>query len=147
MEFKCLPFHEVGHEIASNMKRHYNEIKDKDSYGEVDADWGAYLELSSQGSCLAFCVYDEGNLVAYSVFVVTPNLNHKTHLDAMNVTMYTYPEYRAKITIKFLRWINKELLEKGVSEIAYMIKDERIGKLLKRVGMKPTHTLWTMRNE
>lgn len=146
MEFKCLPFHEVGHLIAANMKKHYAEIKEKEGYGEVNADWGTYLALSAEGNCLAYCVYDDG-LVAYSVFVITPNLNHKTNLEAMNVTLYVAPEYRAKITTKFLRWQNEDLISKGLNEVAFMVRDERLGKLLKRVGMKPTHTLWTLRNE
>ena len=147
IEFKHLPFHEIGHVIASNISKHYDEIKEKDSYGMVDADWRGYLELSGQGNCIAFCAYDGDKLAAYSVFVLSQNMNHKKHIDAMNVALYVYPEYRAKVTVKLLKYANDVLLESGVSEIAYMVKDDRIGKILGRAGLEPTHTLWALRNE
>lgn len=147
MEFKCLPFHEIGHVIAANINKHYEEIQQKDAYGIVNADWRSYLELSGRGACVVFCVFDDNELVAYSVFIISANMNHKTLIDAMNVALYVYPKYRAKITTKFLKWSHKLLLEKKVNEIAYALNDERLGKILKRVGMKPTHTVWTLRNE
>lgn len=147
MEFRVAPFHKVGHEISLNMKRHYADMEEKEGYGPIDADWRSYIEASNFGNCLVFLAECDKKIVAYSVFMLSFNINHKTKKEASNSAFYIDPEYRAKITGKFLRYINSWLLDKGIDEISYLVRDERIGKLLKRIGMKPTHTLWTLRNE
>lgn len=147
MEFKCLPFHEIGHEIARNMKAHYTEMSEKEGYGEINADWKTYLDLSGVGNCLAFVAMVEERMVAYSVFILSLNINHKTIIEASNTAMYVWPDYRGKGTLQFFKWINDYLQNLGVKEIGYLVRDERIGKLLGKIGMKPTHTLWTLRSE
>lgn len=147
MKFECVPFHTIGHEIAKNMEKHYEEVQKKEGYGKVNADWKTYLELSASGQCLAFIGKDNDEIRAYSVFILTHNINHKTVMEASNCALYVWPEYRGKGTIHFLKWINKYLQDLGVNEIGYLMHDEKIGKLLHKIGMKPTHTLWTIRNE
>ncbi len=87
MIYDFVPFHLVAEEIAKNLKNHYNDVDLKDEYGNPDLDWDAYLELSLAGKCHAVIVRDT-RLIAYSVFYISNNLNHKTLVEAANAGIF-----------------------------------------------------------
>ena len=147
MDYKCVPFHEVGHIIASNMKDHYEQMGIGEGLGPVDADWRLYLESSAQGECPTFIMEKNGAMCGYAVFLTGNNINYKNTKEAMNSAIYIWPEYRGIGTVKFLRWVNEYLISSGIDEIIYAVSDDRIGSLLGKIGMKQTQKIWTIKNE
>jgi len=144
MIFDFVPFHEVAEEIAQNINTHYDDVDKKDDYGRPNLDWENYLMQSEMGACKAVTARDKGVLVAYSVFCMGVNMNHKTVVEAANTGIWVHPQYRGKITLELVRNSDEFLKAAGVMETTYILKDERIGALLKRAKYKPRHTVWSI---
>jgi len=143
MKYDFVPFHEVAEEIAMNLEKHYDDVEKKDGYGRPNLDWDNYLMQSKMGSCKAVTARERGVLVAYSVFCMGVNMNHKTVIEAANTGIWVHPDYRGKITLELVRNSDDFLRNSGVMETTYILKDERIGMLLKRADYKPRHTVWS----
>jgi len=143
MIYDFVPFHEAAGEIAQNLETHYDDVAVKDEYGRPNLDWENYLAQSEMGSCKAVTARDGGRLVAYSVFCMGVNMNHKTVIEAANTGIWVHPDYRGKITLELVRNSDEFLKAAGVMETTYILMDERIGALLKRAKYKPRHTVWS----
>lgn len=146
MIYNFVPFHLVAKEIAKNLEQHYDDVDLKDDYGRPDLDWDSYLELSLAGKCKVIIVRKDERLIAYSVFCIGNNLNHKRIIEAANTGIFINKEYRGKIILEIVRKSDEFLRNLGVNEINYIIKDKRIGLLLKRVKYKAKHTIWSKLN-
>lgn len=147
MQYECVPFHKIGHEIAKNVVSHYEDVKKKEGLLSPDVDWKGYIELSDAGQCVAFIAKDGDKLVGYAVFVISNDMNHKSVIEASNTALFVNKEYRTKITKDFMKFAHDKLLESGLSRISYMVNDDRLGRLLQSAGLKNTHKLWTIENE
>lgn len=143
MIYDFVPFHEVAEEIAKNLETHYDDVDFKDDYGRPNLDWDSYLGQSLDGSCRAVTARDKGKLVGYSVYCIGVNMNHKTNIEAANTGIFIDKAYRGKITTTLLRKADEELKKLGVMEVNYILNDDRIGILLKRVKYKARHTVWS----
>ncbi len=139
MIYDFVPFHLVAEEIAKNLENHYDPNEDK----FPNLDWDSYLQLSLADRCKAVIIRNEGKLIAYSVFCISQNLNHKEVLEAANTGIFIDKAYRGKIILEFLRKSDEYLKELGVMEVTHIINDERFGALLKRVGYKAKHKVWS----
>ena len=146
MIYDFVPFHEVAEEIAMNLEKHYDDVDKKDGYGRPNLDWDTYLAHSKAGSCMAVTVRENGKLVAYSVFCMGVNMNHKTVIEATNTGMWIDEKYRGKIIQELIRNSDDFLHNAGVMEIIYILMDERIGTLLKRAKYTPKHTVWSKKD-
>lgn len=142
MIFDFVPFHVVAEEIALNLENHYDDVDLKDDYGRPNLDWNSYLQLSLADRCKVVTVRTN-KLIAYSCFCISNNLNHKSILEAANAGIFINKEYRGKITLELLKKSDEFLKRIGVNEINYVIKDQRIGRLLKRRNYKAKHTVWS----
>ena len=143
MIYDFVPFHEVAGEIASNLEKHYDDVDRKEDYGRPNLDWDSYIAASKAGSCMAVTARETGKLVAYSVFLMGVNMNHKTIIEATNTGIWIDENYRGKIVQDLIRNSDDFLINAGVMETMYILSDERIGVLLKRAKYKPKHTLWS----
>lgn len=142
MIYDFVPFHLVAEEIAKNLENHYDDVDLKDEYGRPNLDWDSYLQLSLAGRCHAV-IARQGKLIGYSVFCISNNLNHKDVVEAANTGIFVNKEYRGKITLELIRKSDEYLKGIGVNEISYILKDDRIGMILRRVKYKAKHILWS----
>lgn len=145
IDYKIVPFHEVGELIAANLVNHYDDVSLKDAYGRPDVDWTTYLQQSMAGRCVAIIAKIKDKIVAYSVFIVGNNINHKSFIEATNTAMFIDKEYRGKITSQFLKKTNEFLKNYGVNEILYILLDDRLGNLLKRQKFEAKHKVWSIK--
>lgn len=143
IEYALVPFHAVADHVAKNLPTHYQDVGKKDDYGPPDLDWEYYLQASHQGLCFAVTATDSGDIVAYSVFFISNNANHKTFIEASNGGFFIQEEYRGRLDL--IGNAHRLLKPLGVHEINYLLNDDRIGKLLTRKGYEPTHKLWRIR--
>lgn len=144
MIYDFVPFHLVAEEIAKNLENHYDDVDLKDEYGRPNLDWDSYLQLSLAGRCKVVTVRDP-DLIAYSCFCISNNLNHKGVIEAANTGIFIAKEYRGKVTLELIRKSDEFLRCEGVNEVNYILKDERIGILLKRAKYGAKHTVWSSR--
>lgn len=142
MIYDFVPFHLVAEEIAENLENHYDDVDLKDEYGRPNLDWNCYLKLSLDDRCKVVTVRTD-KLVAYSCFCISNNLNHKSIIEAMNTGIFIDKEYRGKITLELIRKSDEFLKKMGINEVNYVIKDQRIGLLLKRRNYEAKHTVWS----
>lgn len=144
IEYALVPGHEVAGEIAPNITRHYDEMlpeeKDKDA---PNIDWQGYLAASHGGSCFVLTARDGVNLVGYSVYTIGTNPRHKEVIEAVGNGMFVEREYRGKVNL--LKKADELLKAAGVHETSYIIKSDRVGKLLGRNGYKPEYKLWSLK--
>lgn len=141
MIFDFVPLHTVIHETVEMEPRHTVDA----DYGEKsDIDWDYYTQASLAGGCFASTVRDQ-KLVGYSVYFVSTQVNHKHILEANNSVLFIEKKYRGKVLFKLLQTAEIALVKMGVKEINYLIKNERLGNLLKRRGFKATHTQWSIK--
>lgn len=146
MNYDFVAFHEIAEEVAKNLGKHYSDVKLKEDYGAPNLDWDSYLALSHSGNCYAVTArLDGGSLVAYSVFIVNKNINHKTVVDALSCGIFIDEKYRGKITTELLRKSDEFLKKIGVHETMYFTNDKRIGALLRRVKYKPKQVAWAIK--
>lgn len=146
MIYNFVPFHLVAEEIAKNLEAHYDDVELKDAYGRPNLDWDSYLQLSLAGRCKVVTAREKGVLVGYSCFCISNNLNHKGIIEASNTGIFINKKYRGKITLEFIRKSDEFLRQIGINEIIYVLNDERIGALLKRVKYKAKHMVWSKLN-
>lgn len=145
MIYDFVAFHEVEEELRNNAETHFNDMQVKPDYGKADLDWEGYLEASYVGRCRVVTLRDKGELVAYSVFLIFANPNHKSFIEANNLGIFVKKEYRGRTTIELIRKSDDFLQKIGVMETNYIFNDSRFGKLLERARYKASNTIWSIR--
>ena len=141
--FDFVPLHQVGHEIAPNVERHYSEMSDGDDYGIPQIDWDSYIAASHIGLCRVVTVRDEGELVGYAVYSIGRNLRYKNRIEASSDGVFLEKPYRGKLSNELLNMADKFLSELGIHETNYILSDDRVGKLLGRKGYKSKYKIWS----
>jgi hypothetical protein len=137
------PLHEMAAEGLDKLNDHYKGHES--SYGKLNMDWDYYLSASHAGKCKAVTVRDGSRLVGYALFFIGNNPDHKHILQATNSGIYLDEEYRGKISLQLIKKADEFLKNLGVKEINYLLKDDRIGRLLGRNGYKSDHKLWSIK--
>ena len=147
MKFMVLPFHAVEDHIRATAKDLYDESIERREDDAFAINWDYYHSLSISGNLLVTIalIEEEKKIVAYSVYSVFHDTLHG-QLKATNEVFYVEKAYRGKMSFKLLKKSDELLKEKGIENIAYILSDERLGKLLSRNGYKPTHTVWSVNN-
>lgn len=100
-------------------------------------DFGVAIKLELAGVVRAFTVRDEGALVGYAIFLVTPHLHHKRDVVALCDVIYVKPSHRApRVALRLLRTAEAQLTEEGVSRMQMRepAHDRSIGRLAESVG-------------
>lgn len=145
MIYEFVSFHEIGKELEKNFTTHYADMKRKEEYGPGDIDWFSYIQASHLGKCKVVTVREDGELIAYSVFFIFNNMNHRKIIEATNTGLFIKKEYRGKIILELLRKSDEFLQNYGVMETNYATNDTRIGKLLERVKYKTSNVTWSIK--
>jgi GNAT superfamily N-acetyltransferase len=134
MDFDFVPLHQVVAEIAPNVTRHYYEMTEGDDYGPPDIDWGAYAHASHLGLCRVVTARDNGKLVGYAVFSLGRNPRYKNRIEASGDGIFLEKEYRGQCSAQLIKRADQYLQNLGIQETNYTLSDDRIGRLLGRIG-------------
>ncbi len=140
------PFHEVAEYIAPNVAEHHANMLDKDDYGTPNPDWEYYIALSQAGHCYCVSAVKDGKLIGYAGYTVANNPRYKHILQASSEAIYIEPEHRG-VGLDMLRMADKELKALGVQEINYVWSDDRLAKILTKMGYKPKYQVWSKYDE
>lgn len=145
MKFLILPYHAVEDEIKAMSKQLYDESLERKETDAFAVNWKYYRALSISGNLLATIALKGREIAAFAVYTVSVDPLHGK-LQAANEVFYVDKEHRGKTSLKFLRKSDELLKGKGIETIAYVLSNNRLGKLLARNGYKPTHTVWSLNN-
>jgi hypothetical protein len=140
IEYSLEPFHEIAADVCERIPAHFAENK---HYGKPNLDWDYYLQSSYAGQCKAVTIRDDGKLVGYTIFFITNDPDRKHVLQATNSGIFVDDDYRGKASIQLLKKADAYMKDLGAQEINYLIKDDRIGKLLSRQAYKQDYKLWS----
>lgn len=140
--YELHPGHEVVDIIKSYEEEHYSEIKDKTMYPDKSVDWNTYVELSKLGLCYVIFAKEEKEIIGYSCYTLTVDLNRSDQVIAMNVALFIKRKYRGRLVVDFIKECDKILGEKQVKQVLHSYSDNRIGKLLEKAGYKPKSITW-----
>lgn len=132
IQFLLVKFNEVAERIAELLPYHKDAV-----YGPAKLDWEQYLAASDANQCFAVVAMDGDKLVGYSVYMIGRNVNHRDLICADNTGFFCLPKY-VGLGCKLIKESHRLIKLIGVHEFNYILRDERVEKLIKR--MKPSQT-------
>ena len=110
-------------EMKPLLKLHWEEVaayKDKVAF---DPDYSRYLAMEKLGVVKTFILRDNGKMVGYWVFFVTPHPHYKADRFAVNDIVWVDPDYRrVDLTPRCFDAIEQALKADGVSVLTYHMK-------------------------
>mgnify|MGYP001565127702 CR=1 FL=1 len=102
-----------------------------------------YDALEANGSLRCFAARDDGRLIGYASYLLSPSL-HAAGIQASQDTVYLDPSVRGrKIGSEFLQWIEADLMAAGVTAIYQHAADQSpMAGYLRHHGYRETHRLF-----
>ncbi len=144
MEFHFVPYHPVSQRIKKKIHEVQGEFEE--TYGAIKIDWDYFEQSSRAGHAYIALILDNQEIVGFSGFLINRNAHHEL-MEADNVVIFVDKNKRGITSLKLIKFANQKLKELGVHQVNYVLKDERIGKLLSRQGFKPEFTTWSYKYE
>ncbi len=147
-EFGWERFFEIAHELPALFVQHGREISPDVA---LDVDFDQYYALDIQGVLRILTArVPSGQLVGYIFVTFGPPLNHKHEVWATATMYWLDPVYRQGWTgVKLFNRLVADCREVGAKNLISVsvmgFSDNRVTKLLQRVGLKPTGTMHSMR--
>jgi hypothetical protein len=136
IEYKTLSVREFRRESAGILQEHYEELTRNKEIAELLPDWENYERLEQSNRLFTLTVWQDGEMVGYSVFIVGTHLHYKKMGCAFNDVLFLRPSHRQGFTgVKLIRESEKALLKLGVKKIFWRIKyGTTLEKILPRLG-------------
>lgn len=133
---------DVKDEVADILKQHWEEVSINKDVIQLDPNWELYKLLEDNGNISITTARDNGKIIGYFGYIITPSLHHRSIKVADGDLFYIHIDYRkSTIAIKLLALSEKYLLEAGVNIIFNKTKDYihnvhgvSSGSLFKRAG-------------
>jgi len=104
------------------IKDHYEELSVTKTF-PLDPDWDAYKQLLDIGRLKFITCKDDGKLVGYIIFFISPHLHYKSCLTAFEDIYFLKKEYRKGRTgIRMFQFAEKVMKELKVDRLIYATK-------------------------
>jgi len=101
---------------------HYEELSVTKEF-PLDPDWDVYLHLWQGGRMKFITCKQDGELIGYVIFFISPHLHYKTCLTASEDIYFLKKEYRkGRNGLRMFQFAEKLLKEMGVNRIVYNTK-------------------------
>jgi hypothetical protein len=141
MNFAIEPVAKVWDEVMPLCRLHWQETEGYRAGQEFDPRRDVYQLYNERELFLFFTAREEGKLVGYAGIYVVPSMHSKV-MTASEDTWFLLPEQRRGWNIiHFWRFIQDELVRRGVVEIWANGKlANRAGRILEFLGFKPVAT-------
>ena len=125
--------------------RHWEEIAHNKDLIPLSPDWNVYQGLANAGMLHATAAREEGELVGYQIYIVTPHPHYKTSLTANSDVLYLAPERRQGMTgIKLMKAAEANLKAIGVQRVLQNVKfSNDWGAILDRMGYSPFERIYS----
>lgn len=127
---------------------HYLEVGPHKAGIPLDPDVPVYKLLEDTGVLETHTARDKdtGELIGYSVWIVTPHIHYKTSLTATNDVIFIHPKVRKGLQgYKFLKYTINAIKERGVQRILLHVKPHvDFGPAIERLGGKRLETIYSI---
>lgn len=149
-EFAWERFHAIAHELPPLFLEHWRELALNRDAIPLDPDWDKFYRLDIEGILRVLTVRVEGALVGYLFLLVGPHLHYRSTLWG-HVDMYWMdPSVRAGWTgVKLFKRLIADARTMGAANLTLSTKhhfmDNRVTRLLGRLGFTPIETVHAMR--
>jgi hypothetical protein len=144
IEFRPITVAEFRRESPALLAEHYEELARNKEVIKLAPNWEGYEGLERVGRLYTLSVWDDGEMVGYSVFMFGTSLHYRETSYASNDVLFLKASHRAGITgVKLIRECERQLAKLGVKKIFWRVKYGTVmEKLLPRMGYEPEeHTL------
>lgn len=128
-----LPFFD---ETAELFKEHYEEVAERQDVIELDPDLDKYKTLFDSGFLEIHTAREDGKLIGYSIWIVSPHLHYKKSLTASSDIIFIHPAYRkGMFGVRFIKWTIEEVKKSNPQRILLHVKPHvDFGPILERMG-------------
>ena len=128
---------DIQPQLLSLVEDHYEELADTSV--PLDVDWSKYYQMETIGIYYTLTVRDNGVLIGYIGYIVTPHIRYQSEVFAVADVFYLKPEYRkGRIGIKLFQYAEQEMKRHGVTKIVNHVKLKNdFGKIFEYLGYKP----------
>ena len=105
-------------EIKPLIAEHWEEIaRNKDAI-KLNPDFSAYKALQELGVLHIATARDDGELIGYSISIITPNLHYQDHLFAVNDILFIKKSYRkGRVGLKLFKYMEECYRKRNVSVV------------------------------
>ena len=101
---------------------HYEELSVTKEF-PLDPAWDKYENLWKQGALKIVTVKNDGVLIGYIIYFITPHLHYQTCLTAVEDIYFLKKEYRkGRVGLKMFKFADALLKEQGVNRVIYNTK-------------------------
>lgn len=142
--FKLVPFREVAEFVQANSLRHFVDASEIADHEMPNIDMEYYLQASDAGACFAVVCEEDGEIIAYSVFMVANAPNHAHVIEANNTGIWVRSDKRGRLSYELVRQSEK-LLFAMADEISYTVPSDKLGGFLGQLGYRSQYTIWSTR--
>lgn len=125
---------DVIDELMPQWKLHWNETE-AHRKGEVfNVNVESYIQYSDVDYYILYTARDNGKLVGnFGAYVFTSM--HTQRKEASEDTLFLLPEYRKGLnSVHFVKFIENDMIERGVVKATISVKSIRVGKFLEYMG-------------
>lgn len=150
-EFGWERFNEIAHELPPLFQEHWRELALNQDSIRLDPDWDKYYRLDIEGVLQILTArLPSGQLVGYLFLLVGPHLHYKSTLWGHADMFWLDPLYRQGwMGVRFFKALVGGAKSMGVVNLTLATKmhfmDNRVTKLLQRLGFVPIETNHAMR--
>jgi uncharacterized protein YeeX (DUF496 family) len=138
MKFYFVPYHLVKDKVFEIIENNKDDFKE--TYGDVDVDYGHFDYLSSLGMAyVAMAV--EGDVVGIAGFVINENMTHK-EMEAENVVIYFDKKHRKNLSKDLIQYAKDEFKKLNVNKMVFTVKNDGLGRLLRMNDFKKEYETW-----
>jgi len=112
-----------ANEATLLFKEHYEEIAERTDVIELDPDLEKYQKLYDAGILEIHTARNDGQLIGYSLWVVTTHLHYKKSVTASSDILYIHPDFRkGMFGYKFIKWTTEEIKSRSPQRILFHMK-------------------------
>ena len=140
------PFDDVISDIEPLLQRHWEEIALNKDVVSFVPDYDQYKRLEDRGVLRIFTARNDGALVGYAIYFVSPNAHYSKDLWGVSDIIWVAPEHRHSLVGHFLlRFVEEQLTLEGVSVMSTMTKigHPALAVLLEKLDHRPVETIYS----
>jgi hypothetical protein len=124
LTFQQESIREIWREMDELLSLHYEEVALYKSLIKLEPMWNQYFALEDLGRFIIYTVRDDGVLVGYGAFFVTPHMHYGSTVVAMNDVLFIHPEYRKSTGgYRLIKFCDESLRQRGdIHKITWHVK-------------------------
>lgn len=126
MKYQVEKLIDVLEELQPLLLNHYHEIAWRQDKIDLNPDYERYFVLEEQEMLMIVTARDDGELVGYSIYFLSPNIHYSDHKFGVNDIVYLDPAYRKSgYAVALFDFSHKQLKERGCTVATIHMKTKQ----------------------